>query len=98
MTMYPDNEPTIDEHTLINRIFTLLGNKKSNPPKCIYEERIKCFNKLIEIQKNLKSADEEYVNVSIIEGKGHENAWNRMEAYTKEYRNEYERCEKIIKH
>jgi hypothetical protein len=68
------------------------------PHTCIYTERIKCFEKLAEIQKNLKSADEEYVNVSVIEGKSHENAWNRMEAHTKEYRKEYELCEKIMKY
>jgi hypothetical protein len=68
------------------------------PKLCIYEERIKCFQKLAEIQKNLKSIDDEYLTVSIIEGKGHENAWNRMECYNKEYKKEYELCEKIMKY
>jgi hypothetical protein len=68
------------------------------PISSIYDERIKCFQKLIEIQKNLKSTDNEYINVSIIEGKTHENAWNRMETYNKEYRKEYELCEKIMKY
>ncbi len=71
---------------------------KPEPKLCIYEERIKCFQKLIEIQKNLKSSDEEYVNVSLIEGKTHENAWKRMDIYNKEYKKEYELCEKIMKY
>ena len=59
---------------------------------------LNAFKKLAEIQKNLKSTDDEYLNVSIIEGKGHENAWNRMECYNKEYKKEYELCEKIMKY
>lgn len=68
---------------------------KPQPKLCIYEERIKCFQKLIEIQKNLKLADEEYINVSIIEGELHENALKRMEAFTTQYKKEYELCEKL---
>lgn len=74
------------------------GSKHQPQPKlCIYEERIKCFQKLIEIQKNLQYADQEYINVSCIEGKSHENAWKCMECFTKEYRKEYELCEKTMK-
>jgi hypothetical protein len=68
------------------------------PRTCVYEERIKCFQKLTEIQKNLKAADEEYANVSTIEGTAHENALKRMELHTTEYRKEYELCEKIMKY
>lgn len=71
---------------------------KPQPQSCIYEKRIKCFNKLIELQTFIKSADEEYITVSSIEGKPHENAWKRMETYTKEYKKEYELCEKIMKY
>jgi hypothetical protein len=77
---------------------SLASKKQSQPKLCIYEERIKCFQKLIELQKNLKLSDEEYVNVSLIEGKTHENAWKRMDIYNKEYKKEYELCEKIMKY
>lgn len=63
----------------------------------VYVERIKCFEKLAEIQKNLQSSDEEYATVSPIEG-FHENAWKRMELFTAEYKKEYELCEKIMKY
>jgi hypothetical protein len=68
------------------------------PTMSVYDVRVECFQKLSEIQKNLKSADEEYLTVSAIEGKGHENAWKRMECFTKEYKKEYELCEKVMKY
>jgi hypothetical protein len=83
--------------SLTERIISLFYSKPQEPRQCIYTERIKCFEKLAEIQKNLQAADKEYVNVSIIEGEPHKNAWNRMELHTAEYRKEYELCEKIIK-
>ncbi len=52
----------------------------------------------MELQKNLQAADNEYVNVSIIEGTAHENALKRMETFTSQYKKEYELCEKIIKY
>jgi hypothetical protein len=63
-----------------------------------YEERISCLNKLVEIQKNLKSIDEECINVLSIEGKLNEDIQNRIKNYTNEYKKEYEVCEKIIKY
>ena len=83
--------------SVLERIMSI-GSKPTPLRICIYEERIKCLQKLAEIQKNLKSADEEYANVSIIEGKPHKNALNRMEIHIAEYKKEYELCEKIIKH
>ncbi len=70
----------------------------THPKTSIYDERIKCFQTLAEIQKNLQLADNEYLTVSMIEGKSHENAWKRMELHTAEYRKEYELCEKIMKY
>jgi hypothetical protein len=64
----------------------------------VYDERIECFKKLAHLQKQIKYADEQFVTVSLIEGKTHENAQNCMEVYTKEYRKEYELCEKIMKY
>ena len=52
----------------------------------------------MELQKNLQAADNEYVNVSIIEGTAHENALKRMETFTGQYKKEYELCEKIMKY
>ncbi len=87
-------------NTIVERAMNLISSKTSVPTKqteSIYIMRDKCFKKLAEIQKNLSSADEQYVNVSLIEGKPHENARNRMEAYTAQYRKEYELCEKVMK-
>lgn len=67
------------------------------PKECPYEKRIECFQKLADLQRQLKAVDYEYVNVSIYKGKIHENALNRLEYYTKEYRKEYKRCQEIIK-
>ena len=72
--------------------------KPVEPKLCIYSERIKCFQTLAEIQKNLQSSDNEYLNVSIAEGTAHENALKRMELYTSQYKKEYELCEKIMKY
>ncbi len=72
--------------------------KPVEPKLCIYNERIKCFKTLAEIQKNLKASDEEYLTVSIAEGTAHENALKRMELYTSQYKKEYELCEKIMKY
>ncbi len=84
---------------VIEYVKSKFSSKSQPEPKlCIYEERIKCFQKLAEIQKNLQSTDNEYVTVSVIEGKAHENAWKRMEAHTAEYKKEYELCEKIMKY
>lgn len=87
--------------TIVNLWFNTTGKKPSaaaEPTLCIYEQRIKCFEILSKLQKDIKLADNEYINVSIIEGKVHENALNRMELYTKEYRKEYGLCEKIMKY
>lgn len=86
--------------SVFERIMSQTSKPQPQPqPKlCIYEERIKCFQKLAEIQKNLKASDEEYINVSCIEGKPHENAWKCMELHTAEYKKEYELCEKIMKY
>lgn len=62
-----------------------------------YDQRIKCLEKLVEFQKEMKYRDEEYVNVSSIEG-SHKNAWKHLELLTNEYNKEYNRCEKILKY
>jgi hypothetical protein len=63
-----------------------------------HDERIKCFQTLAEIKKKLKSTEEEYLNVSMVEGRAHKNAWKRIEIFTAEYKKEYERCKEIIKY
>lgn len=84
--------------SIYESVKSLFVSKPIAAPKLsIYTERIKCFQKLAEIQKNLQAADEEYATVSPIEG-FHENAWKRMELFTAEYRKEYELCEKIMKY
>ena len=84
--------------SVIERIMNCASKTTPAPTKSVYDVRIECFQKLIELQKTLKSTDDEYLTVSAIEGKGHENAWNRMECLTKEYRKEYELCEKVMKY
>jgi hypothetical protein len=84
--------------SLTERIMSLWYKPTPPPFTCVYEERIKCFQKLAEIQKNLQSTDQEYLTVSSTEGTAHENAWKRMECFTKEYKKEYELCEKIVKY
>lgn len=84
--------------SISERIMSLWSKPTAPSPMNIYDERIKCFKKLIEIQENLKSSDNEYLTVSSIEGKAHENAWKRMECFTAEYKKEYELCEKIMKY
>lgn len=64
--------------------------------KSIYEKRIDCFQKLMENQKLVARTDEEYISVSIIEGKPHENALNRLGIYQKEYKTLFEQCKTII--
>lgn len=74
------------------------GRKKpASPQESIYKRRIDCLNKLANIQGNLRWADEEYSNVSIIEGKAHKSALNLMEVATKEYRDTWDKCEGIIR-
>jgi len=84
--------------SVFERIMSLASKPQPEPKLCIYEERIKCFQKLTEIQKNLQAADNEYINVSIAEGTAHENALKRMELFTAQYKKEYEMCEIIMKY
>ena len=65
--------------------------------KNIYTKRLECFEMMIDNTKLQHSTDEEYLNVSMIEGKSHINAYNRLELLQKEYKNIYKNCEKIIK-
>ncbi len=76
---------------------SLLSKTTTIPNKCLYTERVECFTKLAEIQLKMKAADEEYITVSMIEGKEHKNAYNRLEYHTSEYRKEYKRCKEIIR-
>lgn len=84
--------------SVVEYVTLFLGQKEIfNPTISIYDKRIKCFEKLAEIQKNLQAADKEYLTVSFAEGTPHKNAWNRMVSHTREYKKEYKLCEKIMK-
>lgn len=72
-------------------------NPAPEPYKCIYMERIKCFEKLAQLQKDLKAAEEAATKVKLFSGMGHHNARNNMLTVTAEYKKEYELCEKIMK-
>jgi hypothetical protein len=68
------------------------------PSTSIYEKRIACFRLLEKLQEDIKYVDSIYTDNSIIEGKTHKSGLNTLESYTAQYRNEYERCEKIMKY
>lgn len=85
--------------TLFNTVFGSwpFGKKPVPPKESIYKQRIDCLNSLARIQGDLQRADDEYITVSIAEGKGHENAMKRMDCATKEYRVAWDKCEGIIR-
>jgi hypothetical protein len=62
---------------------------KAESKTSIYDERIKCFQTLTHLQKQIKFADEQTSN---------ENTLQALDTYTKEYRKEYELCEIIMKY
>ncbi len=63
----------------------------------IYDETIKCLERLIEIQKKLKTNDGIFIRSSLIDGNSDKNAWSLVESLNDEYKNEYIQCEKIIR-
>lgn len=67
------------------------------PEKNFYEKRIECLENMLAIQRSLLRAENEYVNVSLIEGKTHENALRRLETHQKAYNTLYIKCENILK-
>jgi hypothetical protein len=77
-------------------IRNMWSNKESSSEPCIYQKRIKCFEVLTKLQQSIYLTDNEYVAVSIIEGKPHTNAWNRLELLQSEYNKEYTKCKDII--
>ena len=62
----------------------------------IYNKRLYCFNELSKCTESMKTADEEYIKVSLIERKEHINAYERLEYYTTEYKKIYKQCYHII--
>ena len=93
-------------YAVVDRIMTLYSmhsetnpatNPAPEPYKCIYTDRIKCFEKLTQLQKDLKAAEEATTKVKLFDGMGHHNARNNMLTVTAEYKKEYELCEKIMK-
>ena len=83
--------------SLFESLMSSWPSGKKPAQESIYKQRIDCLKNLARIQDDLRRADEEYVTVSLIEGKGHENAMKRMEAATKEYQNTWDKCEGIIR-
>ena len=79
-----------------SKLWSFITPKKPEPTKSIYEKRIDCFQKMIELQKIISETNEEYITVSMIERK-HKNAWKRLEHHQQEYRNLYSKCEPVIK-
>ena len=71
--------------------------KEKVPQKSIYDQRIECLERMLELQKDAKATDEQYVNVTSVEGKCHDDAWRRLEHYQGQYRLTYAACENILK-
>ena len=69
---------------------------KVEPVKSLYEKRLDCFQKFSENIKLAQSTDHEYINVSAIEGKPHENAWKRLHLLQNEYKVLYEQCKDVM--
>ena len=65
---------------------------KAESKTSIYDERIKCFQTLTHLQKQIKFADEQ----TAIEA--NENASRALDTYTSQYKKEYELCEIIMKY
>ncbi len=61
------------------------------------DKRIKCLDNLLQLQKDIVKIDEEYISITLIEGKTDRNAYRLLEHYISLYRKEYNRCEEIIK-
>lgn len=57
--------------------------------------RITCFERLINNQKTTKYTDDEYITVSIYEG-GHDNGEKRLAGLQEEYRVIYMQCAAVI--
>jgi hypothetical protein len=70
---------------------------KQAPEKNLYEKRIECLEKMLELERLAQNADKEYIEVSSIEGKPHENAYTRLGIYQKTYSDLYEKCEPMLK-
>lgn len=70
---------------------------KKEPEMSIYEKRIRCLTRMLDNQRIMQNTDNEYINVSLIEGKTHENALHRLEIYQKEYNILYDTCKNILK-
>jgi hypothetical protein len=71
----------------------------ANPIKTpVYDQRIDCFKKLMAIQQTLKHTEEETNTLGAFEGTAHKNAAAALEKYTKDYKLEYEKCEKVMKY
>lgn len=64
----------------------------------VYDQRIDCFKKLMAIQQTLKHTEEETNNPVASDGNAHKNAAAALEKYTKDYKLEYEKCEKVMKY
>jgi hypothetical protein len=83
-------------NSLVEKVKSVLFS--SSPIKTpVYDQRIDCFKKLMAIQQTLKHTDQESKTLGSFEGTAHKNAEFALESYTKDYRTEYEKCEKIMK-
>ncbi len=82
-------------NSLVDKVKSLLFTVPS--VKCEYDQRIECFKKLMSIQQTIKHTNQERNTLASFEGTAHKNAESALESYTKDYRTEYEKCEKIMK-
>lgn len=73
------------------------SKEAKKPVKSIYDKRIECLERMLELQKDAKYTDEQYINISCIEGKGHESAWKQLEHYTSRYKTVWAACSETLK-
>lgn len=72
---------------VVDRILSLYYNQ----PKCVYTERINCFEKLAELQKNIRFINDENMK------QPSQSAEKSIADFNTKYIKEYERCSEIMK-
>jgi hypothetical protein len=78
----------------LTAIWNFVTFKKYNTS--IYDNRIDCLKKMIELQKKLKKLDNECQTIPAKDVKVEDNPWLQDEVCKQQYRIEYEKCSKLL--
>lgn len=76
--------------------FVIQASIEMSTSQNIDEKRLDCLERLVEIQKTMIKTNEEYLFISFIEGKTHENAWARLGNLQNQYKDTFDRCRKTL--